>query len=62
MQTSRGKIEAYEICQTRGHESDGMIMGHENYAEYTCKWCGVRYYIQPAKVIEIDAPKQEVEK
>lgn len=51
-------LEHYKYCQERGHGQGGMITGWENHTEYTCEWCGVRYYYTKPKLVEIDPPKK----
>ena len=54
-------IEQYKVCKERGHKSNGVAVTNTVFGaltHYWCKYCGIEYYFQPEKLIEVNAPNE----
>jgi len=47
----------YATCKQRGHQSDGTSVTNSVTSAkiyYRCKYCGIRYYIEPSHIVEVE--------
>jgi hypothetical protein len=51
-------LEEYAICRRRGHTPSDTrhVQGDGNKAWERCRWCGIVYYFEPRKLVEVNPP------